>query len=60
MAKRSKQRKSSKLTPAKKRLSSEDFLKSVGKLWRAGPEVKYKDPDAWQRANRLDLEPDIR
>lgn len=54
MAKRSKQTKhtskSIKLTPSKKHLSSEDFLKKADKLWRSGPSVRYKDPDAWQRA----------
>jgi len=50
MAKRSKQTRSVKLTPSKKHLSSEDFLKKADKLWRAGPPVKYKDPDSWQKA----------
>jgi hypothetical protein len=54
MAKRSKQRKSSKLTPPKRRLSSKDFLESAEKLWRAGPEVRYRNPDAW-RDHRLDI-----
>jgi hypothetical protein len=54
MAKRSRQTKQGskpiKLTPSKKHLSSEDFLKKADKLWKSGPAVKYKDPDAWQRA----------
>jgi hypothetical protein len=50
MAKRSKTTRTVKLTPSKKRLSSEDFLKKADKLWREGPPVKYKYPDAWQRA----------
>jgi hypothetical protein len=56
MAKRSKHtvktthRTAVKLTPSKKRLSSEDFLKKADKLWRQGPEVKYKYPDSWQRS----------
>jgi hypothetical protein len=55
MAKRSRQANKTtaraiKLTPSKKRLSSEDFLKKADKLWREGPVVKYKYPDAWQRA----------
>jgi hypothetical protein len=55
MAKRSKQvnkatARSIKLTPSKRHLSSEDFLKKANKLWRDGPPVKYKYPDAWQRA----------
>jgi hypothetical protein len=55
MAKRSKQAskttaKPIKLAPSKKHLSSEDFLKKADKLWREGPAVRYKDPDAWQRA----------
>ena len=53
MAKRSKQAskttaKPIKLTPSKKHLSSEDFLKKADKLWREGPAVRYKYPDAWQ------------
>jgi hypothetical protein len=52
MAKRSKQAiktiaKQVKLTSPKRRLSSEAFLKKADKLWREGPLVKYKDPDAW-------------
>jgi hypothetical protein len=39
-----------KLTPSKEHLSSKDFLKKADKLWREGPRVKYKYPDAWQRA----------
>ena len=50
MGKRSKQPKSVKLAASKKHLSSKDFLKKADRLWRAGPAVKYKDPDAWQRA----------
>jgi hypothetical protein len=59
MEKASKHRKS-KLTPPKKRLSSDDFLKSAQKLWRAGPEVKYKNPDAWQRNIDQPLDDDRR
>jgi hypothetical protein len=44
MAKRSKSIK------PKRTLSSEEFLKKADRMWRAGPAVKYKDPDAWQRA----------
>jgi len=52
MAKRSKlsiktTAKSVKLTQSKRHLSSEEFLKKADKLWREGPLVKYKDPDAW-------------
>ncbi len=47
MAKRSRKTKSSKLAPQKERLSSADFIKSADKLWKAGPEVKYKNPDSW-------------
>jgi len=36
-----------KLTSSKRHLSSEEFLKKADKLWREGPIVKYKDPDAW-------------
>jgi hypothetical protein len=50
----------SKLTPPKKRLSSDDFLKSAQKLWRAGPEVKYKNPDAWRRNIDQPLDEDRR
>jgi len=50
MGKRSKQTKPTKLTVSRKHLSSKDFLKKADRLWRAGPAVKYKDPDAWQRA----------
>jgi hypothetical protein len=50
MAKRSKQIKSARLTTPKKHLSSKEFLKKADKLWRAGPKVRYKDPDAWQRS----------
>jgi len=50
MGKRSKQPKSIKLAGSKKHLSSKDFLKKADRLWRAGPAVKYKDPDAWQKA----------
>jgi hypothetical protein len=50
MGKRSKLPKSTKLIESKKHLSSKEFLKKANKLWRAGPAVKYKDPDAWQRA----------
>jgi hypothetical protein len=39
-----------KLTSSKKHLSSKDFLKKADKLWREGPKVKYRYPDAWQRA----------
>jgi hypothetical protein len=39
-----------KLAPAKKNLSSSDFLKKADKMWRAGPAVKYNYPDSWQRA----------
>jgi hypothetical protein len=42
--------KSEKLTPSNRRMSSEDFLKKAERLWRAGPEVKYRYPDSWQRA----------
>lgn len=52
MAKRSKlliktTNKPVKLTSSKRHLSSEEFLKKADKLWREGPIVKYKDPDAW-------------
>ena len=52
MAKRSKvsvktTAKSVKLIPSTRRLTSEEFLKKADKLWREGPLVKYKDPDAW-------------
>jgi hypothetical protein len=52
MAKRSKvsvktTAKSVKLMPSKRRLTSEEFLKKADKLWREGPLVKYRDPDAW-------------
>jgi len=50
MGKGSKQTKSAKLAGSKKHLSSKDFLKKADRLWRAGPAVKYKDPDGWQRA----------
>jgi len=50
MGKRSKQTKSVKLVGSEKHLSSKDFLKKADRLWRAGPAVKYKDPDAWQKA----------
>ena len=50
MGKRSKQTKSPKLTVSKRNISSKDFLKKAERLWRAGPAVKYKDPDAWQKA----------
>jgi len=30
-----------------KRLSHEDFHKLLEAVWEAGPEVKYKNPDAW-------------
>jgi hypothetical protein len=39
-----------KLTPSKEHLSSKNFLKKADTLWREGPPVKYKYPDAWQRA----------
>ncbi len=32
------------------KLSSEDFLKKVDKMWKPGPQVKYTRPDAWDRA----------
>jgi hypothetical protein len=50
LGKRSKQPKSTKFTASKNHLSSKDFLKKADRLWRAGPAVKYKDPDAWQKA----------
>jgi hypothetical protein len=49
MPKQIKQRKSVKTNTAKKRLSSEDFLKKANKMWQAGPPVKYTAPDSWQR-----------
>jgi hypothetical protein len=56
MEKRSRQRKT-KFTPPKRRLSSKDFLKSAEKLWRAGPEVRYKNPDSWHDP-KLDISDD--
>jgi len=32
----------------RRRLSSRDFLEKASKLWRAGPEVRYIDPDSWR------------
>jgi len=32
-----------------RRLSSAEFLKVYNGLWREGPRVKYKNPDAWIR-----------
>jgi hypothetical protein len=52
MARQSKQPKSAKLKPAKKRMSSEAFLKKANKIYQAGPPVKYTSPDAWNRALR--------
>jgi len=31
----------------RKRLSHEDFHKLLEEIWEPGPEVKYKNPDAW-------------
>jgi hypothetical protein len=39
-----------KLTSSKEHLSSKEFLKKADMLWREGPKVKYRYPDAWQRA----------
>ena len=30
-----------------KRLSSEEFSKVYDSLWKEGPAVKYRSPDAW-------------
>jgi hypothetical protein len=30
-----------------KRLSDEEFLKNIRKFWKAGPKVKYQNPDRW-------------
>lgn len=30
-----------------KRFSREQFRKLAEELWQEGPEVKYKNPDAW-------------
>ncbi len=46
MAKRSK-KSSSVISGSAKHLSSEDFLKNVDKMWKAGPTVKYQNPDSW-------------
>jgi hypothetical protein len=46
MAKRSKKPSSVKPGSAQ-HLSSEEFLKSVDKMWKAGPTVKYQNPDSW-------------
>jgi len=47
MEKRSKRTRAARPASSKKQLSSEEFLKKADKLWRAGPEVKYQNPDSW-------------
>jgi hypothetical protein len=33
----------------KKKSSNKEFVEKFEQLWKAGPEVKYENPEAWRR-----------